>query len=154
MRKGPLRQGGFLVSRIHRESKRRFARTLAQHGVALSAVQGRVLFPLWREGRLPIHELVRRTGLGKSTLSGLLDRLERAGHVCRVRSARDRRVVEIEATGEGGGHGEAVARASVEMTSVFYEGFSEAEVERFERDLARVLENLTNAPRRGKEEKK
>jgi MarR family transcriptional regulator, organic hydroperoxide resistance regulator len=154
MKKAPPRQGGFLVSRIHRESKRRFARSLAEHGITLSAVQGRVLFPLWREGRLPIHELVRRTGLGKSTLSGLLDRLERAGHVRRVRFAQDRRVVEIEAIGENGGYGEAVARASAEMSSLFYEGFSKAEVERFERDLGRVLENLTKPPRKGKEVKK
>lgn len=143
MRKQP--QAGLLVSRIHREARRRFARLLARQGIALSAVQGRVLFPLWREGPLPIHELVRRTGLGKSTLTGLLDRLERDGHLRRVRSTRDRRVVEIEATRGKKGFEKAVARVSGEMAALFYEGFSEAEIERFERDLGRVLDNLTRS---------
>jgi hypothetical protein len=40
------------------------------------------------------------------------------------------------------------------MAALFYEGFSKAEVDRFERDLVRVLENLTRRARQGQEEKK
>ncbi len=137
-----LRQGGFLLSRIHRESKRCFARLLRRHGIELTPIQGRVLFPLWREGALPIHEIGRRTGLGKSTLTGLVDRLERDGHARRLRSAEDRRVVVVEPTARDRGGQAALTQVSAEMTSIFYAGFSDAEIDRFERDLARVLDNL------------
>jgi hypothetical protein len=36
----------------------------------------------------------------------------------------------------------AYRRVSDEMSRIFYAGFSAAEIARFERDLARILENL------------
>ncbi len=63
-------------------------------------------------------------------------------------------MVVIEATTRRIGKDSAtVAQASAEMTAVFYEGFTQAEMERFERDLGRVLANLTSGrPHQGQEE--
>jgi len=137
-------QGGFLISRIHQAARGRFARILRAKGIRLNPRQGRIMFLLWREGALPISEISRRTSLGKSTLTAMLDRLERDGHARRVRSVEDRRVVLVEATARNA-HDQAVfVAASEEMARHFYQGFSRAEIERFERDLARVLANLTH----------
>jgi len=135
-------QGGFLIGRIHQAAGRVFAGIIRRHGIRLTPPQGRVLFPLWRDGAMPIHEIARRTGLGKSTLTSLLDRLERDGHTRRVRSADDRRVILVEPTARDARSQAVYARASAEMADIFYRGFSAAEITRFEGDLARILANL------------
>jgi DNA-binding MarR family transcriptional regulator len=48
-----------------------------------------------RSGPLSPSELARRTGLHPATLTGILDRLERAGFVARERTASDRRGVVV-----------------------------------------------------------
>ncbi len=142
----PQRQGGFLLSRIHQLSGRVFARILERHAIRLDPAEGRILFVLWREGALPIRDIARRTALGKSTLTSLLDRLEQAGHVRRVRSAGDRRLVRIEPCADDAQAQAAFAAASREMTAVFYSGFGEREIDRFEKDLERILANLERTP--------
>ena len=137
-------QGGFLISRIHQVARQRFARILRAKGIRLNPRQGRIMFVLWREGALPITEISRRTSLGKSSLTDMLDRLERDGHVRRTRSAEDRRVVLIEPTARNTREQAVYVEASQEMARCFYEGFSRTEIERFERDLGRLLQNLTD----------
>ena len=136
------RRGGFLVGQIHQASGRAFARILRRNGIRLSPPQGRVLFGLWQDGAMSIADIAKRTGFGKSTLTGILDRLERDGHVRRVRSATDRRVILVEPTAQDTRSQAVYVRASEEMAPLYYEGFTPAEIDRFESDLARVLENL------------
>jgi DNA-binding MarR family transcriptional regulator len=144
------RRGGFLVGRIHQAGARVFARILHRHGIRLSPPQGRVLFGLWQDGAMPISEIARRTGLGKPALTGMLDRLERDGHVRRVHSTEDRRIILVEPTARDRRSQAAFVAASEEMTSLFYEGFTGSEIDRLEADLARVLENLQGAEPRAR----
>ena len=136
-------QGGFLIGRIHQAGRQRFARILRAKGIRLNPQQGRILFLLWREGPLPITEIARRTSLGKSTLTAMLDRLERDGHLRRIRSGDDRRVILIEATAHSGRDQQVYAEASQAMARIFYAGFSPARIQRFERDLNLILDNLS-----------
>ena len=50
------------------------------------------------EGPMPISQLAERTGSANSTISGVVDRLERLGLAKRVRSSADHRVITVEAT--------------------------------------------------------
>ena len=136
------RQGGFLIGRIHQTSGRIFAGILRRRAIRLSRPQGRVLFGLWQDGAMPIAEIARRTGLGKSTLTGILDRLERDGHLRRVRSTADRRVILVEPTARDSRSQAVFLSASEEMISLFYDGFGPSEIDRFEADLARIYQNL------------
>jgi DNA-binding MarR family transcriptional regulator len=56
-----------------------------------------------RHGPLTPSALARRAGLHPATMTGVLDRLERAGWVVRERSADDRRSVVVRAVPERGG---------------------------------------------------
>jgi DNA-binding MarR family transcriptional regulator len=139
------RQGGFLIARIHQLAGRIFTRKLKEHQVEISPAQGRIMFALWRKDGISISELVRRTSLEKSTMTSMLDRLEEAGYVTRVRSQEDRRKVLIERTDKDRSWQETYVHVSQEMTKLFYDGFSDSEIDTFEQYLRRVLDNLTAA---------
>ena len=137
-----VRKGGFLISKIHRLSGRVFARMLGEYDIDINPAQGRILFVLWREDGIPIRELAKRTSLGKSTLTSMLDRLEENGYVVRERSEIDRRIVLVKRTDKDRAAQAAYERVSAAMSDVFYRGLTSAEIEAFERTLERILENL------------
>ena len=64
----------------------------------LTFPQALVLNVLGEEGPLPISVLAERTGSANSTVSGIVDRLERLGLARRERSEHDRRVIYVSAT--------------------------------------------------------
>ncbi len=147
-----LRQGGFLVSKIHQLSGRVFARKLREHRVEnINPAQGRILFALWQKDGVSIRELGSRTSLGASTLTSMLDRLEQAGDLERVPSPRDRRKTLVYLTKKSKAMRSAYDRVSTEMAALFYDDFGDAEIESFELMLARVLDNLERAERLEKE---
>ncbi|OPL12442.1 MAG: hypothetical protein AVO39_04535 [delta proteobacterium MLS_D] len=67
----------------------------------VSAPQLSCLRVLDSDGPLPHSQLARRVMVKSSTITGIVDRLERKGFVHRVRTSPDRRVITIELTPEG-----------------------------------------------------
>ncbi|MHC4310823.1 MAG: MarR family winged helix-turn-helix transcriptional regulator [Planctomycetota bacterium] len=102
------------------------------------------MFVLWRDDGITINELAKKTQLGKSTLTSMLDRLEEAGYVERVPWKGDRRKIEIRRTAKDRAIEAKYVEVSREMTKLFYKGFSKSHIDRFEADLANVLKNLTD----------
>ncbi len=64
----------------------------------LTFPQAMVLTALGEEGEMPISRLAQSIGSANSTVSGIVDRLERMGLVERVRSKHDRRVIYVALT--------------------------------------------------------
>src|SRR2546423_14728166 len=69
--------------------------------LGLTYPQYLALLVLWEEDGLSVSALGERLYLDSGTLTPLLKRLEAAGLVRRVRSARDERVVELSLTAAG-----------------------------------------------------
>ncbi|MBF0333717.1 MAG: MarR family transcriptional regulator [Alphaproteobacteria bacterium] len=137
------RGGGLLLAKVHHLSGRVFARLLKRRGLdEINPAQGRILYVLWQADPLPLHELARRTGLAKPTLSAMLDRLERDGHVERRPDPADRRGVLIHRTAKDEAFRQAFLAVSEEMNALWYDGLAEAERDAFESALARILSNL------------
>ena len=61
----------------------------------ITAPQGMVLGILSKENRIKVTELSSKLSLPNSTVSGILDRLEKQAMVVRERSQEDRRVVYV-----------------------------------------------------------
>ncbi len=138
------RQGGFLIAKIHQVSGRIFAKILKKAGISeINPAQGRILFALWKKDEIPITELARKTLLSKSTLTSMLDRLEKAGFIIRVPSKKDRRTILIKRTEKGKRFESKYVQVSDEMTNLFYNGFTSEEIDTFEEYLKRILANLT-----------
>lgn len=64
----------------------------------LTFPQTLVLTLLDSDGAMPISALAKATGSANSTISGVIDRLERVGLVKRIRSEEDRRVIYVDVT--------------------------------------------------------
>jgi DNA-binding MarR family transcriptional regulator len=140
------REGGSLVSRVHQLSGRVFSRVLKEHGIdELNPAQGRILFELWKEDGMSQATLASRTKLDKSTLALMLERLEDAGQVERVPDEADARRRIVRATKANKALHGTYDAASREMTEIFYGDIGEAEADRFERTLRKILDNLDRA---------
>lgn len=63
--------------------------------------QVHALLWLGQDGPLTMGELARRLGITEKTVTGVVDRLEREGHLQRERVHEDRRVVRCRLTGSG-----------------------------------------------------
>lgn len=135
--------GGFLISKIKQIQGRVFEKLLAEHGISeFNGAQGRILFVLWERDGITISELSEKTGLAKTTLTAMLDRLEKIGHIRRKSDPADRRALKIVLTPEARGLKSQYDAVSAEMNEIFYGGFSDEEILAFEAYLGRVLENL------------
>jgi len=138
------REGGFLIAKIHQVSGRIFANILKKSGIdEINPAQGRILFVLWKKDDIPISELAKKTQLSKSTLTSMLDRLEKTGYLLRLPSKKDRRIILIKRTEKDRRLEDKYAQVSNEMTKLFYNGFTPKEINEFEDYLRRILANLT-----------
>ncbi|NCB62402.1 MAG: MarR family transcriptional regulator [Clostridia bacterium] len=66
--------------------------------VQLTFPQALVLTVLGESGPLPVSTLAERTGSANSTVSGIVDRLEKLGLARRERSGNDHRIIYVAAT--------------------------------------------------------
>lgn len=141
--------GGFLISKIKQIQGRIFEKLLAEHGIReFNGAQGRILFVLWEEDDIPISTLAARTGLAKTTLTSMLDRMEASGHICRRILPTDRRTVRIALTDAARSLKAQYDTVSAEMNDIFYAGFSDEEIQNLEAGLGKVLENLSKKENR------
>lgn len=138
-----LREGGFLIAKIHHLSGRILAKKLKEYKLdEINPAQGRILFALWQKDGIAIQELSKKTSLEKSTLTSMLDRLEETGYLERIPSKEDRRKMIIKRTEKDKKLQEVYLQVSKEMTTLFYKGLTKKEIDRFEALLDRILENL------------
>lgn len=136
-------KGGFLISQIKQIQGRIFEKLLGKAGIAeFNGAQGRILYVLWQRDGLPIIELSKRTGLAKTTLTSMLDRMEAQGHIQRNHDKSDRRQIIITLTGKAKALSRSYDLVSAQMSEIFYKGFTDDEIDKFESQLKRILGNL------------
>src|SRR5271156_4252913 len=96
----PQEEALLSVVRTSDQLQIRSARLLREHGLTPS--QYNILRILRGEGKpLPILEIASRTITIVPGITGLIDRLERAGFVHRLRCEQDRRVIYVALTDQG-----------------------------------------------------
>src|ERR1700686_5385384 len=96
----PHQEAALSVVRTSDQVQIRFARLFREHGLTPS--QYNILRILRGEGKpLPILEIASRTITVVPGITGLIDRLEQAGFVNRLRCEKDRRVIYVALTDQG-----------------------------------------------------
>lgn len=135
-------KGGFYISQIKQLQDRIFGRLLAEAGLEINGSQGRILFVLWKEEGLTMSEIGKRTSLANNTLTSIIDRMASREMLIRKPDASNRRQIRIYLTDSARHMKKKYEEVSQEMNQLFYRGFGEEEVGKFESILNRVLENL------------
>ncbi|MBC1805417.1 MarR family transcriptional regulator [Listeria cossartiae subsp. cayugensis] len=86
-----------------REVQRKTHHVLAEEAAnrEITTTQLLAIRELQRESELTLGELAERMKLGKSTVSGIVDRLVKAGFLKRTRNETNRRALSLELTEKG-----------------------------------------------------
>ena len=139
-------KGGTLLSQVHQVCGRVWNKILRENNMAdLEGARGRIIFALWGKDEVPIKTLCEKTSLDKSTLTGIIDRLERDGYIERKPSQTDKRSTLICLTGKEQEFSKHVRKVSNKMNKIFYKGFSDEEIMLFDNMLERILVNCKEA---------
>ncbi len=117
-----------------RRVQRYYERALAPYG--LTAGQFLALSALWNEDGLKFKDLAERLAIEGPTLTGALDRLERAGYVERRDDPDDRRSLRVWVTPQGWTIHPNAQAAVRTLEAQLQAGFSAAEFGVFSRVLA------------------
>ncbi|MBT8372219.1 MAG: MarR family transcriptional regulator [Deltaproteobacteria bacterium] len=104
-----------------------------------------VLMSLWENNGLKVIELGRRAGLEPSTMTGLLDRMERDGLLKRSSDPVDRRVLRINLTTEGRNVRKAVHMAVDQILKNVFEIVSNEDMDHLKQTLRDVLASMQGA---------
>ena len=127
--------------------------TTAQHSVFLkmteklsvfdlTPVQYAVLYCLWENDKKSPKEIAERLKLENSTISGILERMEKKGLIKRMISKEDRRFIQIMLTEKGAALEDDVLAAVDEVNEEVMSVFSKEECENLKTQL-RVLAGLS-----------
>ncbi|MBE6022604.1 MAG: MarR family transcriptional regulator [Cellulosilyticum sp.] len=136
-------KGGFLITQIKQVQGRIFDALLLKAGIEeFNGAQGRILYVLWQEDGLPVVELAKRTGLAKTTLTSMLERMYEKGFLERVPDTKDRRMLRTFLTAKAKLLRDQYNQVSDEMSRIFYEDFTDEEIVAFEGALEKILDNL------------
>ena len=140
--------GGFLVTKVKQLSERVFEKILNEKKIdAFNGAQGRILYVLWQKDGISIKTLSEQCGLAITSLTSMLERMEKQGLLRRESDEKDKRKTLLFLTDRAYALREDYEAVSAQMGAVFYEGFSEEEIRLFESFLRRVLDNLEGGQR-------
>ncbi|MBQ1392135.1 MAG: MarR family transcriptional regulator [Lachnospiraceae bacterium] len=135
--------GGTLISQVKQLQDRAFNKILKEEGIyEFNGQQGRVLFALWKNEKLSLIELSRKTSLAKTTLSAMVERMKNEGLLIVEGSKEDKRSLVIYLSDKTLSLEGKINRATKKISDIFYKDFSEEEANELDRLLGKVKENL------------
>ena len=136
-------QGGFLITKIKQLGDRIFEKVLSERNIdAFNGAQGRILYVLWQEDGVPIKTVSDQCGLAITSLTTMLERMEKQGLIRRIQDPSDKRKTLLFLTDKARSLKNDYDEVSNQMGDIYYRGFSEEEIRQFEGYLDRVRNNL------------
>lgn len=130
----------YLISMAHLALRTHIHGLLAGEGIRLTVPQATVLFLLIELDGRKMSELGRKVGVDNSAMTGLVDRLERAGFVRREAKREDRRALLIRITPEGRREAARAARVIRAVNEKIKSGYQAEQVRAFTDILGGILE--------------
>ncbi len=112
----------------------------------LTIPQADIIVCLHRSKGLPLSELAERLLVTGGNITGVIDRLERAGYVIRVKDGVDRRVVHARLTPEG----EKLYRELLPPYKTVLSSVNNLLEPKEQKELARILKKLSQGVRMGR----
>lgn len=135
--------GGYLINQIQKISSRKFNELLKEKNIdEFNGSQGVILYSLWNNKELTIKEIGKITGLAKTSLTSMLDRMEEKGLIRRKDNSEDKRSIKIMLTDKAKELEKDYNDISNKMSNIFYKTFSDKEINEIENYLERIISNL------------
>lgn len=97
---------------------------------------------MWNNKELTIQEIGKITGLAKTSLTSMLDRMEEKGLIRRKDNSEDKRSIKIMLTDKAKELEKDYNDISNKMSNIFYKNFSDKEIDEIEKYLERIISNL------------
>lgn len=136
-------QGGFLITKVKQLGDRIFEKVLSERNIdAFNGAQGRILYVLWQEDGVPIKTVSDQCGLAITSLTTMLERMEKQGLITRIQDPSDKRKTLLYLTDKARSLKNDYDEVSNQMGDIYYRGLSEEEIRQFEGFLDRVRNNL------------
>lgn len=134
----------YLVFTAQQKLRTYLNNTLSLEGVTVTPAQAAILFLLKQKDGQSMSELSQDLSMDNSTVTGLVDRMEKSGLVTRRANPNDRRISLIRITPQGV---EEIRKAKPLITRVNEQikaGFSEQEIRTFKGILNSFFEKFHN----------
>ena len=126
--------GGTLISQVKQLQDRAFNKILKEEGIyEFNGQQGRVLFALWKNEKLSLIELSRKTSLAKTTLSAMVERMKNEGLLIVEGSKEDKRSLVIYLSDKTLSLEGKINRAAKKVSDIFYKYFREEDANELDR---------------------
>ena len=132
----------YLISMAQLALRTRINMLFTDAGLRVTLPQATVLFLLSEKDCRMMSELGRILGVDNSAMTGLVDRLEKAGLVRREAKRDDRRALLIRITPEGRGMATKAAKIVNGVNERIGEGFEAGQIEALKAVLLGVIERL------------
>lgn len=132
----------FLIFTAQNKLRTYLNNALVAANVGVTFVQAGILFLLKQSNGRTMSDLSQLIGVDNSTLTGLVDRLEKAGFVARQASPTDRRSLLIQVTPEGIAAGDKAKMIIKRVNEEIKTGFPPEEIEIFKEILRSFFEKF------------
>lgn len=125
-----------LLKSIIKNLRRHILEQVSEYGFTVPQLM--LLQEVYHNPDISVRELSEKLGLAKSTVSGIVDRLERQGAVMRLRDEEDRRVVKVKLEPKTQAIREAVGVIKTNYLANLIKGLTVEETEGIVRSLRKL----------------
>ncbi|MDY6850947.1 MAG: MarR family transcriptional regulator [Thermodesulfobacteriota bacterium] len=125
----------FLMSKVYQQMMIALKKSLRREGLDVTPAQALLLFFLKKNNGSSLTQLSRGVMIENSTVTGLIDRLEKSGCVERKKSNDDRRVYLIHITEKGNLTAKRSLPLIKKINEGIKEGYSGEEIKAFKKVL-------------------
>jgi len=125
----------YMLAMAHLAVRAHIGSEFLREGIKVTLPQATVLFLLQEKDGRMLSEIGQVLGVDNSAVTGLADRLEKAGYVARKPNPGDRRAWHLHITPQGRGEAQKAAGVVRKVNAEAKAGFSEQDMDAFKRVL-------------------
>ena len=133
---------GMLIGQIHRLSTKRFVQNSHMHGLEISLDQWLVLGPVWKNDGISQKEISEYCGKDKTSVTKIIDTLEKKNLVVRVADQLDHRVKRVVLSQKGRELFLSALPVMAQTRDELRSGISDKEIEALKSILSKIYKNL------------
>ena len=135
---------GMLIGQVHRLSTKRFVQNSHTHGLEISLDQWLVLGPVWKNDGISQKDISEYCGKDKTSVTKIIDTLEKKNLVVRVTDQLDHRVKRVVLSQKGRELFLSALPVMAQTRDELRSGISDKEIEALKNILNKIHKNLND----------